>query len=82
MRTDTGEPRVSPARTPPSHSMTSASIFMRAPAAVALHPAGELVIDRFRAHGQAGGQALDDGDEGGTVGFTGGEEAQVQVLAP
>jgi hypothetical protein len=49
---------------------------------VALHPAGKLVVDRFRAHGQARGQALDDGDEGGAVGFTGGEEAQSQVLAP
>ena len=73
----TGEPSVSPARTPDEPLDAVALDLHARAAAVALHPAREIAVHRLGRDGQSGGQALDDGDEGLAVGFTGGGEAQV-----
>lgn len=46
-------------------------------AAIALHPAGEVVVDPGGVEGKAGGDAFDEGNEGFAVGFAGGGEAEV-----
>ena len=46
-------------------------------AAVAPHPAGEVVVDPGGVEGEAGGDAFDEGDESFAVGFAGGREAEV-----
>ena len=48
-------------------------------AAVALHPAGEVAVDPLGGDRQAGGEALDDGDERLAVRFARGGEAQVHA---
>ena len=51
-------------------------------AAVAEAAAGQLALDLLDRDGQAGGQALDDDDEGLAVGFAGGEEAEHPGMVP
>ena len=60
----TGEPSVSPARTPDSHSTRSLLDLHARAAAVALHPAEEIPVHPLGADGQSGGEPLDQGHEG------------------
>ena len=78
----TGEPRVSPARTPAQPLDVVALDLHAGAAAVALHPADEVAIDPLGADRQPGGQPLDQGHERLAVGFAGGGEPQVHARDP
>ena len=72
-----GEPSVSPARTPDEPlDPVLLDLHPRA-AAVALHPAAEVVVDDGGGDRQPGGHALDDDDERLAVRLAGGGEAKV-----
>ena len=73
----TGEPSVSPARTPAEPLDVIALDLHPGAAAVPLHPAIEVAIDPLSRYGEARRQPLDQGDEPLPVGFPGGGETQV-----
>ena len=78
----TGEPRVRPWRTPPIRVSSSCSKRIRGPRPIAEPAAGQFDADLLDGDGQAGGQALDDDDQGLAVGLAGGEEAQHGPMLP
>ena len=78
----TGEPSVRPWRTPPRNVDLVLLEAHARTAAVAEPAAGQLGLDVVDGDGQAGGQALDDHDEGRAVGLAGGQEAQHAANLP